>query len=92
MENQINDSNVTPKPKGTESLCGLAILFRIIGVASIILGLICAGNFTTDYSGYFSHTNYALVVAYITGGFLMGMFNFALAIIVDACQRYRKAH
>lgn len=94
MENQINDSKEKTQvsnPNGI-TMCGLAILFRIFGVACIVLGLICAKSFTEEYSGYYWHTNYALVVIYIAGGLITGMFNFALAIIVDACDKYRKAH
>lgn len=73
-------------------MCALSAVFVIVGIASILLGFVCASNFTKDYSGFFSRTNHALVVLYIASGILTGLFNFALAVIVDACQKYRKAH
>lgn len=86
-----NPSQQTVKPDNG-GMCALSVVFVIVGIVTIILGFICASNFTKDYSGYFVRTNNALVVLYIAGGFLAGLFNFALAVIVDACDKYRKAH
>lgn len=84
-------SNLTVRPDN-DGMCALSVVFVIVGIASIILGFVCAEQFTKDYSGYWVRTNHALVVLYIAGGILAGLSNFALAVIVDACQKYRKAH
>lgn len=81
-------SQITVRPD-SGSMCALSVVFVIVGIASIILGLVCATNFTKVYHHYYSETNTALVVLYIAGGVLTGLFNFALAVIVDACQKYR---
>lgn len=72
-------------------LCALSKVLVIVGILAIVLGCVCAITLSEDSSRYFSHTNWGLVVLYIAGGVLSGIFNFALAVIVDACQKYRES-
>lgn len=67
-------------------ICVLSIIFLVIGVIAItggiINGLLSLGSYRTEDFAPF----------YFVGGILIGMFYFALAVIVDACQKYRKNH
>ncbi len=72
-------------------LCTLSKVLVYVGILAIVLGCVCAITLSEDSSRYFSHTNWGLVVLYIAGGVLSGIFNFALAVIVDACQKYRES-
>lgn len=99
MSQEFDGRHGTPQPSSNKtvrpdngSMCALSVIINVVGVTAIILGFICAANFTKDYSGYWPRTNYALVVLYIAGGILSGIFSFALAVIVDACDKYRKSH
>lgn len=67
-------------------MCGLSQFISIIGIAAIIAG-VCLGVKALD-----SYSMQGLAPVYIAGGILSGFFNFALAVIVDACQKYRDAH
>lgn len=73
-------------------MCSLSIVFIIFGIISIVGGIICAMNLTKERYGYmdmFTRINYGMVALYIFGGILIGLYNIALAIIIDACQKYR---
>lgn len=83
---------VLPTMDEDPQMCGLSKVLVCVGILAIVIGCICAACFTTDYSGYYSRTNSALVILYLAGGVLSGIFSFAMAIIVDACQKYRQSH
>ncbi|WP_347294079.1 hypothetical protein [uncultured Duncaniella sp.] len=88
--NTIQKIDVTQNPKS--NMCFLSILLVILGIASIICGFVCSESFTYKFNGYYATINRELVVIYIASGITFGFFNFALAVIVDACQKYRKSH
>lgn len=81
-----------PHQSHDDGMCGLSKVLVCVGILAIVLGCVCAAAFTDDYSGYRIETNGALVVMYLAGGFISGIFSFAMAIIVDACQKYRMKH
>ena len=89
------DTSPTPPRYGgqkTAGMCFLSIVLVLVGFASIIAGFVCADEFGTEYLGYgISHKNETAQFLYIAGGILTGLYNFALAVIVDACYKYIKS-
>ena len=73
-------------------MCFLSWCFIVLGLGSIAFGIFGATKLSTDYSRYYASTNETAVILYLAGGLMSAMFNFALAVIVDACQKYRKKH
>lgn len=86
-------SNLTVK---TDTTHWLSVVFNILGAISIIVGIgIGLATYSTyDSYGYgiLMHRNYALLWFCIFAGVLNAFGCFALAVIVDACDKYRKTH
>lgn len=78
-------SNMTVRPDNG-SMCALSVIINIVGGIAILAGLFLGLSAGEHYD------TRPLVPIYIAGGFLSGIFNFALAVIVDACDKYRKNH
>lgn len=80
-------SNIDSIRFNTRGLLGN--ILRILGVVAIILGFVCAANFTKEDAGlYYHRTNHALVLFYIAGGVFTSVFNFALAAVTDYCEKH----
>lgn len=97
MENKVPSGPPPTEGAASEAgkggVCFLAIVFIIAGFAAIIFGFYAAAEYSDKYlgSGYWS-TDHGLAATYRVGGIMLGLFNFALAVIVDACQKHRKAN
>lgn len=77
-------------------ICALSVILIILGAIVMLAGFYAGANYV-DYPmmgnyGVIWRTNNALRFGFISGGIVMGMFSFALAVIVDACQKYRMTH
>lgn len=87
-DNSQSGVNRPPYKGGDKSasMCALSVVLVIVGgisiFAGLIAGLVAAQSYSTE----------SMTWVYIIGGLLSGLFDFALAVIVDACQKYRKAH
>lgn len=95
MQNGIA-SNPLPQTENLNSpnMCALSVVFVIIGVAAIIFGC-CVGlatYITYDKYGFVMERNFTTLWLGAFSGIIVGTFNFALAVIVDACNKYRKSH
>lgn len=77
---------IEPKgdPKTDGGMCVLSVVFVIVGAITIVAGLICGINAANSYS------TRDFTPFYIAGGIFTGLLDFALAVIVDACDKYRK--
>lgn len=80
VENQEMEDNMRPPvpPVKTDDR-GMCVLSRIIisiGAIEMIVGGLCA---------------IGMSVLYLVCGIVSGIFSFALAVIVDACQKYRES-
>lgn len=81
---QVSNKRTPPAPPQHEGnkaagACVLSIVIVFVGVAAIIAGFVCAIGF--DANGFLC----------VVCGLLAGLYNFALAVIVDACDKYSKS-
>lgn len=98
MESNNQLSPIPPlQSQGQErKMCVLSVILIILGVIVMLAGFYAGANYV-DYPmmgnyGVIWRTNNALRFGFIFGGIVMGMFSFAMAVIVDACQKYRMTH
>lgn len=93
MPQPPSDMTVRPDNGG---MCALSVVFVIVGIVAIIVGgLVGLATYETyDKYGYgiVMERSYATLWLCIFCGIIVGILNFAMAVIVDACQKYRKAH
>lgn len=61
-------------------MCGLAIMFNVLGILTLFAAFLVVAYLEVD------------VLLVLIGGIIVAMFDFALAVIVDACDKYRKSH
>lgn len=83
----MSETNSERKNESAEQdvgFCPLSLVFVIFGALCTIGGFVCALILTDSYN-----YNYGMIALLFFGGILTGMYHFALAVIVDACQKYR---
>lgn len=94
--NCVNDMQEQPPrnepPYEEEDICILSQILNACGIVMIILGAIGAYKFSKVRLGYFEETDSSLVFLYIVGGVITALLFFSLAVIVDACDKYRSVH
>lgn len=72
----------------TDEKCVLSVALDIVGIVTIILSLI--GVVITVAVSYEPNVN--MLLLYLIGGTFAALQCFALSVIVDACQKYRRTH
>lgn len=81
LENQGMEDNTPrrnqPDKHEQTSMCALSRILICMGAVEIFIGIICASEIS---------------VIYLVCGIVSAVFSFALAVIVDACQKYRQSH
>lgn len=63
---------------------------KLVAILCVIVGIVCAVNFGTEYNGYWRERNAVTTFLYAASGIVSGIFWWALSDIVEACQRYIK--
>ena len=63
---------------------------KLVAILCVIVGIVCAVNFGTEYNGYWRERDATVTFIYAASGIVSGIFWWALSDIVEACQRYIK--
>ena len=75
---------------GGNSYGNFPSLLKFLAILCIVVGIVAAVNFGTEFNGFWRERNTATTFIYAASGILSGIFWWALSDIVEACQRYIK--
>lgn len=82
--------NGTPQqPK--RGMCVLSVTIIIVGIILALVAISNAKELATDRSGYLPSVDYTLMKAIVVASLLNCLGSIALAVIVDACNKYRNS-
>ena len=64
------------------------VILKFIAILCVIVGIVCAVNFGTEFNGFWRERNAVTTFLYAAGGIINGVLWWSLSYIVEACQRY----